>query len=140
MSATIVTREMIVAEARKWLGTPFHHQGRVMGHGVDCAGLVACVGKALGLTCFDATGYGRSPDPRAMGGILARELVGIPVPEARLGDVLWMAFDKEPQHVAIVTDVGIIHATSAIGRVVEHGVNEIWRRRIRGAFAWPGVA
>src|SRR4051794_8469193 len=34
-------RVAIVTEAETWLGTPFHHQGRVKGAGVDCAMLLA---------------------------------------------------------------------------------------------------
>jgi cell wall-associated NlpC family hydrolase len=33
-------RDWIVAEARSFRYTPFHHQGRVKGVGVDCAGLL----------------------------------------------------------------------------------------------------
>lgn len=33
-------RTAVVAAARKWLLTPYHHQGRVMGAGVDCATLI----------------------------------------------------------------------------------------------------
>lgn len=29
-----------VAEAITWLGTPYHHQGRVKGVGVDCGTLL----------------------------------------------------------------------------------------------------
>lgn len=32
-----MSREAVVAEARTWLGTPYHHDARVKGHGVDCA-------------------------------------------------------------------------------------------------------
>lgn len=40
----------IVAAANGWLGTPYHHHGRVKGAGVDCANLlVACYHEA-GLT------------------------------------------------------------------------------------------
>jgi NlpC/P60 family putative phage cell wall peptidase len=42
-------RERVVAEARKWLGTPYHHRGRVLGHGCDCAQLVAASFAAAGL-------------------------------------------------------------------------------------------
>ena len=34
-------REAVVAEARQWLRTPYHHMGRVKGAGVDCATLLA---------------------------------------------------------------------------------------------------
>ena len=35
-----VSRETIVGEARRWLGTPYHHQESVIGIGCDCIGLV----------------------------------------------------------------------------------------------------
>jgi cell wall-associated NlpC family hydrolase len=34
-------RAAVVAEARSWLRTPYHHMGRVKGAGVDCATLLA---------------------------------------------------------------------------------------------------
>ena len=34
-------RAAVVAEARSWLCTPYHHMGRVKGAGVDCATLLA---------------------------------------------------------------------------------------------------
>jgi hypothetical protein len=34
-------RRAVVAEARTWLRTPYHHMGRVKGAGVDCATLLA---------------------------------------------------------------------------------------------------
>jgi len=34
-------RELVIKEARSWVGTKFVHAGRVKGAGVDCAGLVA---------------------------------------------------------------------------------------------------
>jgi cell wall-associated NlpC family hydrolase len=44
-------RVRIVVEARAWLGTPYHHHGRVQGPqgGVDCAQLLAAVYEAVGL-------------------------------------------------------------------------------------------
>jgi cell wall-associated NlpC family hydrolase len=30
-------RAAVLAEARSWIGTPYHHKGRVKGAGVDCA-------------------------------------------------------------------------------------------------------
>lgn len=135
----MVTREQIVAEARTWLKTPFRHQGRVRGVGVDCAGVVVGVAHALGLSTFDHTGYGREPH----GGMLKRLLdahldrvTGEPQP----GDVLLMRFEREPQHLAIVSDLGIIHAYERVGRCVEHGLDEVWRRRIVRAYSFLGLA
>jgi cell wall-associated NlpC family hydrolase len=36
-------RAAVVREAREWLGTPYHHHGRVKGIGVDCAQLLCGV-------------------------------------------------------------------------------------------------
>jgi cell wall-associated NlpC family hydrolase len=38
-----------VAEAMTWLGTPYHHQGRVKGVGVDCGTLICEVYEKVGL-------------------------------------------------------------------------------------------
>ena len=42
-------RERIIAEAKTWLGTPFHCGSRVKGVGVDCAQLLAAVYHEVGL-------------------------------------------------------------------------------------------
>ena len=44
-----LTRDRIVFEARQWLGTPYHHRGRVKGAGCDCAQLVAASYAAAGV-------------------------------------------------------------------------------------------
>lgn len=33
-------RELVIAEAKTWIGTPYQHRGRVKGVGVDCGGLL----------------------------------------------------------------------------------------------------
>lgn len=35
-----IQRAAVVREARRWLGTPYHHRAAVLGVGVDCAQLV----------------------------------------------------------------------------------------------------
>jgi cell wall-associated NlpC family hydrolase len=39
--------DAVLAEARTWLGTPYHHMGRLKGIGVDCAGFVEQVFHAV---------------------------------------------------------------------------------------------
>ncbi len=36
-------RAAVIAEAKTWVGTPYHHAGQVKGAGVDCLTLLACV-------------------------------------------------------------------------------------------------
>ena len=42
-------REAVIAEARTWLGTNYHHHAMVKGAGVDCAQILIAVYAACGL-------------------------------------------------------------------------------------------
>lgn len=41
-------RQAVVAEAKTWIGTGFHHEARIKGAGVDCAQLLIAVFSACG--------------------------------------------------------------------------------------------
>jgi cell wall-associated NlpC family hydrolase len=130
----------IVRIARTYLGTPFRHQGRVPGRGLDCAGVIVCAARAAGLPAYDVAAYGRLPT----GDSLAHHLASagcreIGVSEVRSGDAYLMRFETDPQHLALVTDLGILHAYAEIGRVVEHRLDVVWRRRIVAAYRLPGI-
>lgn len=45
-------RQRLVDAARTWLGTPYHHRGRVKGHGCDCAQLIAASLHEAGLVDY----------------------------------------------------------------------------------------
>lgn len=54
MSETIPElRASIVAEALSWLRTPYHHQARIKGVGVDCVWLLIEVFKTVGIVAAD---------------------------------------------------------------------------------------
>lgn len=57
MSLTDEDRARVVAEARSWLGTRYHHHGRIKGVGVDCAQLLCGVFEACGLLPHVDTGH-----------------------------------------------------------------------------------
>ena len=113
-----ITRSDAVAEARAWPNTPFHHQASVKGVGCDCIGLIKGVGVAPGLVDYDPSSpeaqafanYSMLPNSRRMREGLTTWLVEIPVDEATLADIYFMAWGREPQHVALITDKGIIHS------------------------------
>lgn len=116
----------IVETARSWIGTPFHHQARCKGAGVDCVGLVLCVAKELGYVAqdFDVLGYSRRPDGVTLMHHLHAQLDEVSQADMRPGDVVCVAFDALPQHVGVVGDylhggLSIIHADSRHKRVVE---------------------
>lgn len=135
----MITRADVIAEALTWKGTPYVHQGRLKGRGVDCLGLVAMVGKALGLTDYDRLDYGRLPNPRRMREELKAHLREISLTAARPGDVVHMSWGIDPMHLGILTPAGIVHAYSLIPAVVEHPVDAGWRAKMCFAYAFPGL-
>lgn len=134
-----VTGDQVAASAREWLGTPWHHQGRLKGVGVDCAGVVLGVARDLGLSEFNMTGYGHRPDGRELEALCYSHMTPVPPADARPGDVLLIEVDNQPQHLAIVTDAGMVHAYAPLRRVVEHRLDDAWTARIVAAFRMPGV-
>ena len=141
------TRERIVEIAREWLGTPYRHQASVKGVGTDCIGLVYGISRELNLTRYDAskvkdpryTNYSRMPDTAFMRSVLNRWLIQIPIKEAKPGDVLFIAWIKEPQHLAILTEKGIIHAYMGVKKVTEHNLTPDWASKVVAAYKFPNV-
>jgi len=135
----MVTREQIIAEARSWLGTPFHHQGRLKGVGADCAGVVIGTANALNLTSFDTVAYARQPDGAAMQAVLEAQMLKISVDEIQYGDVILFAFDRDPQHVGFYTDIGLLHSYAQVKKCIEVSLDATWRARIRGVYRFKGI-
>lgn len=140
-----MTGEAIVAEARKALGTRWHHQGRQPGVGLDCAGLIVVVAAALRLQVTDVAGYGRIPEGARLYRLLESQLIPVAAPGP--GDVALIAYDADPQHLAFVGDylyggLSLIHAYSVAGkgRVIEHRLSPEWEARIQGYYRFPEVA
>ncbi len=133
------SRDDVVAQARLYLGTPFKHQGRLRGVGIDCAGLVICVAHDLDISTFDYTAYGRIPVSATLETLCAENMDVITIEEATVGDVLLFAFRKDPQHLGIYTGENLIHAYSGVKQVVEHPYDLLWQTRTMGAFRYRGL-
>jgi cell wall-associated NlpC family hydrolase len=132
-------RSEIVAEARKWLDTPFHHNGRVLGAGVDCYGVVEMVGRALGVEIPPNIRYSRIPDESELLHYMNTYAVLVPRDQATEGDIAIIPHQGAMRHMGILTDKGILHAWEPAGRVVEHSIDKGWARLIRRVYAYPGV-
>ena len=137
-------RAHIVAEAREYIGTKFQHQARLKGVACDCAGLVVGVAKALGLSDFDMVGYAHIPDGVTLRRVCKENMTAIPFAEVQPGDVLLLAWEAEPTHLAIVGDypggLSIIHAYAPARKVVESRMDSVWASRVVEAYRLPGVA
>jgi len=163
------SRDAIVAQARQWRGTPYHHQASRIGVGVDCIGLVRGVWRTL---------YGREPEKmpgysrdwaEATGRetlleAARRHFVEVATADARVGDVL--VFRYRPQtiakHAGILLEplegpsgktageadrirLGDLAARFSLihamegASVTEVALTAWWRRRIAAAFKFPGT-
>lgn len=135
--------QRLVARARAMVGTPWHHQGRAPGAGIDCVGLLVEAGRAEGLRVIDSTLYGDHPDPGELEQHLEANcdrVTGEPHP----ADIvrMWMRRRSDPVHAALWTGEGtIIHAFRANGAgevredPIEHWLErfvDFWRYRIEG--------
>lgn len=107
-------REAILAEARTWLGTPWHHQGRVKGHGVDCAMLVREVYASAGFAVplleeYPPDWFLHRDEERLLRAVEASG--GVRVENPLPGDVALWRFGRCLSHAAIVVEWPVvIHA------------------------------
>lgn len=134
-----------MTEARTWTDTPWLHQGRLIGVGVDCVGLVLETARGLGLTDMQVADYPRRPDA-TLRKLCDEHLDAIPLYEAREADVLLFAWNNSPVHMAIITGYDsetavytIIHAYAINRKVVEHRVDDRWLSAVACAYHVPGI-
>lgn len=145
--------ERIALAARGWVGTRFHHQGRLKKTalhqgGVDCLGLLAgvaaelnlCTPEGAALQTMDEVDYPHFPDSNRLKEKLLSALEIIPHGGISPGDIILFTMDKNPQHLAIVSNfnngIGIIHAYAPARAVVEHALDSWWSERIETAFRY----
>ena len=136
-----MTREQIIAEARSLLGTPWGHQGRTPGVGIDCAGVVIHILKLNGID-YDVAGYAYEPN-----GELTLHadtcMTRISKDSFQPADVVIFRIRKLPQHVALITDKGMLHSfnrgAGVQSRVVETSLTDQWRAHIVAAYKFPWV-
>ncbi len=97
----------LINTARTYLGTPFKHQGRLKGVGVDCIGLIMCVLKELGspIANLDETNYKRRPEGNYFLKKLQDNLTQISLNEASAGDIILFPFKGNFQHGAIISEI-----------------------------------
>ena len=136
-----------VAEARRWIGTPYVHQAATLGAGTDCLGLLRGVWRTL---------YGSEPETipaytqdwaetsntEELWQAARRWLVEVPRRDVAVGDVLLfrMRAGSVAKHLGIVSAVGpeasFIHAYTGHG-VTQSPLSAPWLRRVAAIFEFP---
>jgi NlpC/P60 family putative phage cell wall peptidase len=143
-----MSESAIVAETRRWIGTPYRHQASTLGAGADCLGLLRGVWRGL---------YGAEPElpppytadwsepqrEEVLWRAARRHLNPKPPAECGEGDVLLfrMRDGGVAKHLGIIATSGpgttFVHAYQGHG-VVESCLSAPWRRRLVASFAFPG--
>ncbi|MEO8242157.1 MAG: NlpC/P60 family protein [bacterium] len=143
----MTTGAAVVAEARKWLGTPYRHQGTRRGAGTDCLGLVrgvwrAVVGQEPTLIPAYSEDWSEPQREEALLDAAMRWLRPKPISSTDIGDVLVfrMRSNNVAKHLGIVAELQnqptFLHAYTGHG-VVETYLTLPWSRRVVGRFEFP---
>lgn len=137
----------IIAAARRWIGTPYHHQASCLGAGADCLGLIRGVWRDL---------YGAEPEPvpaysmdwsepqrlELLWQAAARHMTEKPLSGLMPGHVILfrMRAGSVAKHLGIAASgpggATFVHAYSRLG-VVESPLSPPWRRRAVACFQFP---
>lgn len=146
-------KDQIIQAAKGWLGTPYHHQARVKGVGVDCAQLVAAIAEELKIIPQGtAIPFDYSPEWHIHNReeLLVKNLEAFGCPEketAEPGDILCFKFGRAIGHLGIlVSESEFIHARIDVGSVVLNSLfadmaskKGFWAERHVRTFSFPGA-
>ena len=140
----------VVKSARKLIGTPYLHQGRLPGKACDCLGVPILVGAELGLfdhlsfeqkELINRADYRRIPD-----GTMGKKIDLICQKRfLQQGVLLLFKISTVEQHCGIVSNYmngyGLIHAwdVKGVNKVCEHRLSKDWLQKVLGCYGLPGV-
>lgn len=131
----MTTTKDILQEALKWEGRPYKASG-AQECGANCLGVFGGILRNVGGLedlVAEIEKHAKYAKPIRSGEFLrllvaSEFLETIRPPKFVVGNFLLLHVGKEPQHMAIITEPGIVlHASSAHGRVIRHGLPKSWR-------------
>lgn len=138
----------LIEAALSWLGTPYQHQQRCKGVGVDCAHLIAGVAIDAGLLPKDiALPMDYSPEWNLHNEdqMLLRYLEQfgcVRKEDAKPGDILCFTVGKAVGHLGILISEGqYIHAQNLVKpyRVTINTLSGKWAKRHTCTYSFPGA-
>lgn len=146
MTNSLNIPDAVVAAARAWIGTPYHHQASVKGVGADCLGLIRGVWRDVyGDDAEAPPGYSRDwgevSGTETLLEAAARHLQPRCQDPPMPGDVLVfrMRSASIAKHAAILaTPESMVHAMED-RLAAEIPFSAWWRRRLAAVFSFPGT-
>lgn len=127
---------MIDAPAMSYVGTPYRHQGRSPGTGLDCIGIVVCALQSIGIPVNDRRSYRDVPHHSMLReGVERHGCVEVKQPPKR-GDIMlfWMRHKRLVIHCGVCVGKGreMIHVEA--GRCVESVPLRLWLPQLSSVF------
>jgi hypothetical protein len=140
MKTVKATRLDVLLKAREYIGTPYVHQGRAKGAGVDCCGLIICVARDLELSTFDIDGYSRTPPIKTFLKHFQETCTETKAPMP--GDIAIFRI-RHQIHCGIIGNrayqATLIHAYQTVAKVTEHGLDPTWSNLALTYFKFPQI-
>ena len=126
--------------ADRFIGTPYRHQGRTPGLGLDCAGVLVCALQSAGVEVEDCRTYNRVPPRNLLRDMVERHRFTKENSPPIAGDVclFWMRHERLVVHCGIVADNGeeLIHVED--GRLVERVPLRVWMPKLSATYSYNG--
>jgi NlpC/P60 family putative phage cell wall peptidase len=135
----MTTPAILLHAARRYIGTPWVHQGRLRGIGIDCIGLLVGAFNEAGLPVKDVANYPKKPTGNDwLLEELRRRLTRVIDGSMQPGDVLCFKWSLHPWHVALLSyDDTMIHAYKRLNECVEQPLTNHWRASMHSIWRWP---
>lgn len=141
------SRIKIILEAFSWVDTPYHHQAKVKGVGVDCAQLVAGVAenvfpklKPINSPVYSIEWHMHNREEKMCQIIESFGCERIELEDKAPGDILTFKFGRVQSHMGILVNDGqFIHARLDIGKVVVNQLSGMWLETLGRAYKFPGL-
>jgi cell wall-associated NlpC family hydrolase len=126
----------LIEVARSWLNTPWQHNQKTKGIGVDCVNFLNAIANESGVIIEEIPEhYGRVATDNNIEEYLERNFKKKPTKDIEKNNIILYAFSGYKNHVALATSNNtIIHANSRVGKVVEHNIDGVWLRCINSVW------
>jgi len=155
----MIDKKTFANQARTWIGTKFHHQGRLKKTcgscgGCDCIGLLIGVIKELSMEktigcnsidCIDKKDYRRIVTTSALEDNIKQYFQEKNKCFLEVGDIVLFCLkdSKYPHHIGVINEIcgelTLIHAFLDAGYVVEHILDEYWISSIHSVYSFDCI-
>ena len=136
-------KQQIINVARSWLYTPWKHNQKIKGVGVDCVNFLVAIAEEVKYPIEPIPeNYARLPKTLEIKEYLDNNFIARPKEDwcdLEATNILLLEIDGRLCHVAMATSpTTMIHANQRLGRVAEHAIDGIWSNKIRGVYRLLG--